>query len=111
MLIKDILIKNGQIVRKTKDDLIGGEALKQKVIQFIKSNPNPDDDQVHASSELKHGDDPDDMYDAQQLAMGIEVEKEHTDDPEMAKAIAKAHLYEIHNYYTRLAKIESEAKQ
>jgi hypothetical protein len=59
---------------------------------------------------LKKSDAPDDQFDAEQLAMGIEVEKEHTDDPEIAKAIAKAHLSEIKDYYTRLAKMESEAK-
>lgn len=51
----------------------------------------------------KHNDMSDDEFDADQLAMGIDVEMEHTDDPEIAKAIAKDHLAELSDYYTRLA--------
>lgn len=49
-------------------------------------------------------------YDPEQLRIGIEVEKEHTDDPEIAAKIAKDHLNEIPDYYTRLLKMEKEAK-
>ena len=35
---------------------------------------------------------------------------EHTDDPEVAKSIAKDHLTEISDYYDRLERMESEAK-
>jgi len=59
---------------------------------------------------LKHADIPDHMFDAGQLAMGIKTEHEHTDDPYIAKGIAKAHLHEIPDYYTRLGKMEAEAK-
>lgn len=48
-------------------------------------------------------------FDEKQLRMGIDVEKEHTDVPEVAKAIAKDHLSEIPDYYTRLLRMESEA--
>ncbi len=37
-----------------------------------------------------------------QLRMGIEVEKEHTDDPEVAEKIARDHLVEDPEYYTKL---------
>lgn len=43
----------------------------------------------------------------QQLAMGVEVEKEHTDDPEIAKKIAMDHLAEDPQYYTKLKKMEA----
>jgi len=56
----------------------------------------------------------------EELAMGMKVELEHgtvnpetnitNDDPVMTAKIAQAHLNEIHDYYTRLAKMESEAK-
>lgn len=59
----------------------------------------------------KHNDTPDDQFDAEELAKGIKVEMEHTDDKEMAKSIAKDHLAEIPDYYTRLLKMEAEAKQ
>ncbi len=54
-------------------------------------------------AELKHGTDPDSDFDPKQLDMGMKVEYEHSDQPEVAKAIAKAHLAEDDKYYTKLA--------
>jgi len=45
-----------------------------------------------------------------QLSMGIQVELEHTDDPSMAAEIAKDHLTEDPDYYTKLKKIEEGMK-
>jgi len=45
-----------------------------------------------------------------ELTMGIEVEKEHTNDKAKAREIAMDHLMEDHLYYTRLAKMEGEAE-
>lgn len=59
----------------------------------------------------KHNDTPDDQFDADELAKGIQIEMEHTDDEALAKSIAKDHLAEIPDYYTRLLKMEAEAKQ
>lgn len=53
---------------------------------------------------------PDDMYDPEELKAGIEVEKEHTDQEELAKSIAKDHLDELPDYYTRLKKMEDESQ-
>jgi hypothetical protein len=53
----------------------------------------------------KHNHMEDEEFDAEQLAMGIDVEMEHTDDPELAKAIAKDHLAEVADYYTKLAEV------
>jgi len=58
----------------------------------------------------KHNHVPDEKFDTKQLKMGIKVEKEHTDCPKMAKAIAKDHLAECADYYTRLAKMEHDCK-
>ena len=58
---------------------------------------------------FKHWNVSDDQFDPKELAMGIEVEQEHINDPIIAKAIAKAHLMEISDYYTRLKKMEDEA--
>lgn len=60
--------------------------------------------------QLKHGSDPDSDFDPDQLAAGVEVEKEHTDDIAFSKAIAKAHLAELPDYYTRLAAMEAEGE-
>ena len=108
-------------------------AMTKSIIKMIKSNPKLEDDTVHRLAQdfgmdpekfeeliyaimhnvLKagpgrHVDDPDDKYDAKQLAWGIKVEKEHTDCSIIAKEIAKDHLAELPDYYTRLAKMESE---
>ena len=48
--------------------------------------------------------------DSRELEMGIDVEYEHTTDPNIAKRIALDHLAEIPDYYTRLAKMEAEGK-
>lgn len=44
--------------------------------------------------------------DPKELAAGIVVEAEHTNDPELAKRIALDHLSEIPDYYTRLKIME-----
>ncbi|AII58923.1 MAG: DUF5661 family protein [Dehalococcoides mccartyi] len=58
-------------------------------------------------------------FDIEQFRMGMDVELEHgtrdpktnvtNDDPVMTGKIALAHLNEIEDYYTRLAKMEAEA--
>lgn len=64
------------------------EILKENVDQNIKIG--------------RHNHIPDSEFDDEQLKMGIEVEKEHTDNLEIAKSIAKDHLIEDKIYYTKL---------
>jgi len=45
-----------------------------------------------------------------QLARGMQVEKEHADDPVIDRKISLDHLTEIPDYYTRLDKMEEQAK-
>lgn len=62
-----------------------------------------------------------DRFDVKQFRMGLEVELEHgrhdptTDvtgnDPLLTGKIALAHLNEFADYYTRLQKMEREAKE
>jgi hypothetical protein len=59
----------------------------------------------------KHNHIPDDEFDPYELEMGIGVEFKHTDDPEVAKAIAKDHLFECDSYYTRLERMERECEK
>lgn len=47
----------------------------------------------------------------QQLRIGQKIEMEHTDNPTEAREIAKDHLHEFKDYYTRLTKMEREAKK
>lgn len=53
---------------------------------------------------------PDSDYDSEQLKKGIAVEKEHTDNKEVAKIIAKDHLDEFPDYYIELEKMEEKLK-
>ena len=46
-----------------------------------------------------------------ELKMGIEIEKEHTDKEEIAKKIAQDHLKEMPDYYSRLKKMEKAGKK
>jgi hypothetical protein len=55
---------------------------------------------------LKKGNIPDKMFNRTQLMEGVKVEKEHTNDPKIAKQIAKAHLSESPDYYKYLKKME-----
>ena len=58
-------------------------------------------------------------FDLEQFRMGLEIESEHgshdpetnvtNDDKTITGKIAWAHLKEISDYYTRLAKMEAEA--
>jgi hypothetical protein len=45
-----------------------------------------------------------------ELQSGTKVEMEHTDDKSKAKEIAMDHLAEMPDYYTRLEKMEKDAK-
>ena len=53
---------------------------------------------------LKYGKLPDNRFNKTQLRMGIKTEHEHTNCSKLAKQIAKAHLVEHKDYYTRLRK-------
>jgi len=49
--------------------------------------------------------------DPEQLAMGVKVEMEHTDDPAVARRVACDHLAELPDYYIRLKAMEAEGKK
>ncbi len=57
----------------------------------------------------KHRNVPDSSFDPRELRRGIEVELEHTDSRVVAKQIARDHLAEIFDYYSRLDKMEASA--
>ncbi len=106
-------------------------AIQNKLIKFFIENPNPPDNKVHAFAE-QHGIDPDKLeteiygilsniisfpkvteseVNPRELAMGNKVEMEHTSFPAIATRIALSHLAEFPDYYTRLKKMEEEAKK
>ena len=53
---------------------------------------------------------PEIQYDSEELKKGIEVELEHTNYRVIATIIAKHHLAEDPNYYTKLKQVESKVK-
>lgn len=77
-------------------------------LRFVNEDKIPDDFVEQLLGYLKHAKDLDDDFDADELKMGIEVEKEHIDDERIAKGIAKAHLAEMPDYYTKLKAMEGE---
>jgi len=103
------------------------------LIKFFQENPSPSEDEMNAFADQmgtdpdalderiyallssllkgvgKSNDMSDDEFDADQLAKGIDVEMEHTEDELIAKMIAKDHLAEIPDYYDRLGQMEDEA--
>ena len=52
---------------------------------------------------------PDSDFDPEQLEAGIKVEMEHTDNPDVAKQIAKGHLSEDKDYYRKLEIMEKSS--
>lgn len=102
--------------------------LHEKIIQWFIKNPSPPDSKVHALadqmgiehdkfeahiymilSDLIHEGRSKDFkgkYDPKELAMGIDVETEHLPYRSIAEKIAKDHLAELPDYYTRLKKME-----
>lgn len=68
-----------------------------------------DNSSTKLAKDFKNGR-PDSNYNRTQLQMGMREETEHTDNLEIAESIAKDHLDKIPDYYTRLMKMENEAK-
>ena len=87
LLTEDISTNNGLAF----EDASQAELLKSKEAELLQVNP-------------------DSKYNPKQLEMGIEVEKEHTKNPNLAKMITKHHLDETDpeksTYYDRLEKLE-----
>lgn len=103
-----------------------------RIIDFFRNNSSPDDDEIHSFAE-KEGVDPHKFekyiymilgsflgagkskkftgtYNQKQVEMGIKIEMEHTTDPLLAEKIARDHLAEIPDYYTRLMEMEKRAE-
>lgn len=122
------------VINKYLRTLTEQDDIYDKIIKFFTANPNPDDDKVHKFAEdigMEHDDlekniyavltsiiNPigkhrhvhDSEYNSNELKMGIKVELEHTDSKIISKEIAKDHLAECSDYYTRLERMEEECK-
>ena len=124
--------ENIRILKEYKEMVGGSSNVYEKIIQWFIKNPNPPDSKVHALAD-QFGADHDKFeshiykilsdlihkgrsknfkgkYDPKELAMGIEVEKEHmTSCMKVVSKIALDHLAELPNYYTLLKQMESDA--
>lgn len=81
--------------------------MKKEYIKILKEQI----DKCNSLPVGKHNDIPDSEFSTTELEKGISVEREHSDNLEICKAIAKDHLSEFCDYYTRLKKMEEEAKR
>lgn len=110
----------------------GESDIHAEIIKYFLGHPNPTEDDIDKLAE-EMGIDDDELqnhiymilssiltegyskgkdvdHDPKELEMGIEVEYEHTTEALISRKIAMDHLVEIPDYYTRLKKMEDEAK-
>jgi len=98
----------------------------KEIIDFLAENPSPQDKDIHGLADrlgIAHDKFETTIYsvlgeivkrgkgvdpDPKELEMGIEVEKEHTKYPELARFIALTHLKELPDYYTKLKAMEAK---
>jgi hypothetical protein len=90
---KDIKKSEISDIEKAKDKLEGGLADHLSMEQIAKKH------KVSVKKIMK------------QVKKGLKVEREHTDDPDVALQIVKDHISEFYDYYMRLEKMETEAKK
>jgi len=131
--ISEKQLQKAELISKIYDmymrEVVKSESAKSKVMQFFKEGQKIDDDKLHAFAE-KHGFQPAEIenivyqllssfmseglsaggkaVDTKELSMGIKVEMEHTDDPDIAEKIARDHLTEDSKYYSKLKGIEGK---
>lgn len=91
--LKPILDNQGYVLKKRGGELPVGKLAKGMTLSEVAK---------------LHGLKADDLK--KELKIGIEREMEHTDSPEIARAIAMDHLYEDEKYYTKLKKMEGVDK-
>ena len=79
---------------------------KERKHEVVKEDTKALDDYIETDTPDSR---PDDDYNTCELIAGIKVEHEHTKLLSRAKIIAKDHLDEIPDYYTRLIEMEKNA--
>lgn len=111
---------------------VASESTEAKAIEWIKKNPSPDDEDVHAfardigastesveqafyrivSSLVNEGFSSGKQvkYDADQIRQGLKVEREHTNNLNLRLKIVRDHLTEDPKYYDHLSQMEKSVK-
>lgn len=133
--LKQINLRPPKVKVKEQEILLEQEPrgisdIQEEIIKWFMANPAPKDEEVHKLAESM-GVEPDKFesyiygilgqlvtegrskdfkgsYNPRELAMGIKVEKEHVSSPLIAEKIAKDHLAELPDYYTKLKEMESK---
>jgi len=131
---KEAAVQHLSDILNTRVIIAADDKIKDKIVSFLIKNKNPNDDTVHKFAEelqmdvhkleskiyelatnyavllnsgrAKENNLTKDKVDPKELQMGIEVEKEHTSDINLAEKVALDHLSEIPNYYTLLKAME-----
>jgi len=107
--VKPIVTAGAVSGTKARQALLAGD--KEGFIQFLPDIPEVDqiwDMLKDVVAEEKTS--PLNKYDREELKKGIEIEKEHTDNPKIALKIALDHLDEDPKYYTKLATLGLEER-
>lgn len=96
----------------TKFDIKNVSQLAHKLkVSMAELKKFSDDELLTVLKNIGEHDFADDSHiDPEELALGIKIEKEHTSSKLIARLIALDHLNEIPNYYTKLEKMEHDAK-
>lgn len=100
-------------------DRLPEEAQKTAAVNLVaaclRHNIMPPAEMTKVAEDMIPGGKADEMTDSdfpkKQMEMGQKVEMEHTGDPKKAREISRDHLEEFPDYYTRLSKMEDEAKK
>lgn len=124
-------VMKGIITANLKKEMAKEDSMTIKLMDFLKKNPRPEDEKIHSFAE-QNGMTPPQIEEMiygiltdfltggkskgkiemnnPEMKKGIAVEMEHTGNKYLAAKIASDHLKEIPDYYTRLEKMEAEAK-
>lgn len=118
----DDILESWKLVEQNSSN----EGLGCRIVEFIANNSSPSNEQMHMFAS-EQGIDPHNLEkiiygmlseiiekgkggdpDAGELRIGTEAEMEHTSCPKLAEYIARTHLKELKDYYTRLKKMEAK---
>lgn len=127
-----LILYRKQLQRMLYKEQMQGKTIRAEIMKLFRTNPSISDNDVHMLADRlgisahvletyiyamlrslvaggkSNGEEK--PVNPDELEMGIETEYEHTDDAELAEKIARDHLAEIPDYYTRLKQMELRAK-
>lgn len=112
-----LAVQQGHKVKKTPKDFRTAQGVREakakldkpvKEYQKVAALRKAAEDLIPGGKAQGH---PSSDYPADQIRMGVKVEREHTPDPRKAEEIARDHLQEFPRYYSALKKMESQLEK